>query len=872
MSKSESSTTDNASAAGYVRVRKASKAVLLADKAADKIITIGGFFIIVAVMGVMVFLINIVVPLFSGGKITGERTYQLPLQNAERPLLWLDEFKSAGASLDLAGNLVFFDLGTGQIIDKRPIDLFGKKPTTLSRTIQKDDVAFGFEDGAVSFGKVRLVNQVIGAADAPKELKEIGKGRFVHEGVLYTALPNDQYRRIELETKFDDPAEASESGAPITFIDYHVAGTAEKPIRSFAALDAQGGVSIALVEMKMNMLTRKMSSDVSKTRLTLPEGVKPAHLLMTSKADQVYVAEKSGRVHRFNTQNFSSPELAESVDVTPKGVELTVFTFLIGETTLISGGSDGSLKKWFRLRRENVGATDGFTLVNAGTFDKLGAPIREFDPSARGKAFLAVDQSGKGRIFYSTNVATLLDFSVKAGEAAALVFTPRNDGVFSLNRSGQATLFDLDMPHPESGVKALFGKVWYEGYPEPTFTWQSTGMDDAFEPKMSIVPLMFGTIKAAFYSLLFAVPIALLAAVYTSEFLHLKYRTKIKPAMEMMASLPSVILGFVGALVLAPVIENWIASTLLIFGILPLSLVVGAQLWQLLPPVTARKWEHPHKLVFIVGFVFLSLYLSYLAGPVVEDLFFGGDFKIFLTSREGSERPLLTLLLLPLAYFATGAVIERFMGKRITATMRLRGPVFSGRLDMLRFGAESFAAVCLAFIFAAILETVGLGVRGGFMDVYVQRNTLIVAFAMGFAVIPLIYTLAEDALSSVPEHLRSASLACGASPWQTAKFIILPTAASGIFSAVMIGMGRAVGETMIVVMAAGNTPILDWNLFNGLRALSANIAVELPEAPKDGTLYRILYLTGLVLFAMTFIINTASELIRIRFRKKAAKL
>jgi phosphate transport system permease protein len=143
---------------------------------------------------------------------------------------------------------------------------------------------------------------------------------------------------------------------------------------------------------------------------------------------------------------------------------------------------------------------------------------------------------------------------------------------------------------------------------------------------------------------------------------------------------------------------------------------------------------------------------------------------------------------------------------------------------------------------------------------------------MGFAVIPLIYTLAEDALNSVPEHLRAASLACGATPWQTAISVILPAAVSGVFAAVMVGMGRAVGETMIVVMAAGNTALIDWNLFNGLRALSANIAVELPEAVKDDTLYRVLFLAALTLFAMTFIVNTLAEIIRQRFRKKSVAL
>ena len=115
---------------------------------------------------------------------------------------------------------------------------------------------------------------------------------------------------------------------------------------------------------------------------------------------------------------------------------------------------------------------------------------------------------------------------------------------------------------------------------------------------------------------------------------------------------------------------------------------------------------------------------------------------------------------------------------------------------------------------------------------------------MGFAVIPIIFTIAEDAFSSVPQHLTAASLALGASRWQTATRVVLPTASPGIFSAVMVGFGRAVGETMIVLMATGNTPVMDWSPFNGFRTLSANIAVEIPEAPYGGTLYRMLFLAG----------------------------
>jgi len=151
---------------------------------------------------------------------------------------------------------------------------------------------------------------------------------------------------------------------------------------------------------------------------------------------------------------------------------------------------------------------------------------------------------------------------------------------------------------------------------------------------------------------------------------------------------------------------------------------------------------------------------------------------------------------------------------------------------------------------------------------YEQLNSIVVAFGLGFAVIPIIFSISEDALSSIPHSLSAASLAMGASRWQTAWRVVLPSASPAIFAAVMIGFGRAVGETMIVFMATGNTPILDWSPLNGFRTLSANIAVEISEAPQDGTLYRILFLCAVLLFLLTFVLNTAAELVRQHLRKK----
>ncbi len=165
---------------------------------------------------------------------------------------------------------------------------------------------------------------------------------------------------------------------------------------------------------------------------------------------------------------------------------------------------------------------------------------------------------------------------------------------------------------------------------------------------------------------------------------------------------------------------------------------------------------------------------------------------------------------------------------------------------------------------AWLLETSGLR--------YDQRNAIVVGLAMGFAVIPIIFSIAEDAFSNVPRNLVAGSLALGANRWQTVTRVVLPTASPGIFSGIIVGFGRAVGETMIVLMATGNTPIMDWNPFNGFRTLSANIAVEIPEAPHGGTLYRTLFLAALMLFVITFLINTFAELIRQRLRKRYSQL
>jgi phosphate transport system permease protein len=305
---------------------------------------------------------------------------------------------------------------------------------------------------------------------------------------------------------------------------------------------------------------------------------------------------------------------------------------------------------------------------------------------------------------------------------------------------------------------------------------------------------------------------------------------------------------------------------------LPIALLAGGYLWQIVPRSVGLRFGGLPKLALIFVVLALSVPLARVLAVPFEALAFAGNIKAWLNGDIGSGIGFTAFLLFPVSALLVSVVsnvvladlIGRLTGSRVRWAIALAA--------LVRWIVILTAGVAVAIAAAFALAAIGFDPRGGLVGTYVQRNTLIVGFAMGFAVIPIIYTIAEDALNSVPEHLRAASLACGATPWQTATRIILPTAASGVFAAVMIGMGRAVGETMIVVMAAGNTPVLEWNIFNGLRALSANIAVELPEAVRDGTLFRMLFLAALTLFAMTFVVNTLAEIIRLRFRRRAASL
>jgi phosphate transport system permease protein len=380
--------------------------------------------------------------------------------------------------------------------------------------------------------------------------------------------------------------------------------------------------------------------------------------------------------------------------------------------------------------------------------------------------------------------------SQKIADSAIILsaMAPRANYSLFEDANGKVHFWHIDNEHPEISFSALWQEVWYEGYSEPDYIWQSSAANNDFEPKYSLSPLAFGTLKAAFYAMLVATPLAICGALYTAYFMAPALRRKVKPSIELMEALPTVILGFLAGLFFAPFMEAHLPGIFTWLLLTPLALITFGFMWVNLPERIRHLIPEGWDPVLLIPVIILSTWLSIELSPILEVSFFGGDMRSWLSNDMGID--------------------------------------------------------------------------------FDQRNALVVGAAMGFAVIPTIFSITEDAIFSVPKHLSYGSLALGATQWQTMTRVVLPTASPGIFSAVMIGMGRAVGETMIVLMATGNTPIMDMNIFEGMRTLSANIAVEMPESEVGSTHFRILFLAAFVLFVFTFVVNTIAEYVRQSLRSK----
>lgn len=858
----------------YTRNKKTKASVIWADKIASHGIAIGGLLVILSVFAIMAFLILVAMPLFGGGTVSDARRYMLNAAGGHVISTSIDEYRTLGLELGRDGKLTVFHVPTGERLNGLAFDFGGAEPSAFARTLQGDDVAFGFPDGTVRLGHLEINTAIVPESAVPATARTLPGGDRSDGTAIYIEVAGKQVRRLAPQIALEASAQVAPAGTAIRFLDYRVGGTEERPVKTFASVDEHGTARLTAAYSQVNMMTGETSTTFSNSEV--PTGLSVADIasvLLNTPGDRLLVATNGGMVRRFDTRDPAHAKLAETVRILPEGVKPTSLVYLNGENSLIVGGADASLSIWSLIDRKSTATSDGGVLTKIHDLGEQPAPIEHLAVSQRTRLFIGADAKGEVALYHATTERRVLTFPSdgKLAPVETLILAPRDNGALAIGKDGAVRIWSFDVPHPETTIRSLFGKVWYEGYPEPGYTWQSTSGTDSAEPKLSLVPLIFGTVKGALYSLIFAVPIALLAAIYTSEFMHFRVRAVVKPVMELMASLPSVVIGFVVALVLSPIVENWIGAVVIAFALVPLTLIASSFLWQLLPQPLALRFDGFPKLVAFFVALIVAIWLTMTAAPALERLFFGGDFKAW-TTGVGSATPFLFLLMLPLSFILVFSAGSRILGNVWRDRLRDKEYHVAGAWELGRWLVLTVVAFAVAALVASLLSAADFDARGGIVDTYIQRNTLIASFGMAFAVIPIIYSIAEDALGAVPEHLRSASLGCGATKWQTAAWVILPTAGSGIFSAIMIGLGRAVGETMIVVMATGNTPILDWSLFNGLRALSANINVELPEAVKDSSLYRTLFLCGLVLFVMTFILNTFAEIVRQRFRKRAAQL
>ena len=906
---------------GVARKRSTRRSVLIADKLARFSITVGGIGTIIAVLGVMVFLVWVVVPLFLPAQVEDVQAYD---RDSSEKLLHVavDEYQVLSWVLRPSGMIEVFRLDNGEL--REQIQLFEEGQLVSSSFLIRGDLAaFGLADGTVKLAEIgfdtKIVNADRMAPEVISALEADPANAVSHEQGVVELTPTGQYRVQTLRIEMGETtriatgpvhrvAHVVRSSGPliVAIAEGGSPGASEAGDDSAAEIPEPGALRLVAIsgEESSNFLTGKTVLEFSPPA-DLPfdapprPGV-PSHLAVNGAGSDVFVAWDDGMLMRVRRSETREAFVAEQGSLLPDGGKLESLGFVLGNTTLLWGNSDGVVKAGFTVPTEGLG-DDVVGLIDAAHHEQSREIFAKTkDLSARGAAAVALASSARSRLMLTgfadgeirlyniTNATELGKFRLPSGEPVLeLAMAPKEDGLLAVTPS-RFYRAKFDVRHPEASSKALFLPVWYEGYNQAQHTWQSSSGTDDFEMKLGLWPLIFGTLKATLYSMLFGAPLALLAAIYTSEFLNHRAKAIIKPSIELMASLPSVVLGFLAALVIAPFIEEIVPAALATFIGLPLAFLIGAYCWQLLPVRLAmiyHNWRFPLMILAMVP----GVWAGFVIGPLAERWLFGGDIKGWLAWEPGAEGAELygsavggwMLLLLPLCgvlvLFAVSRFIDPILRRR--GSRRAEGAPTEGwdrrtyaMVDFGKFLAAAGATLALALVISSMLDGLGLDPRGSYIDTYVQRNALIVGFVMGFAIIPIIYTISEDALSTVPEHLRSASLGAGATPWQTATRIIIPTAMSGLFSAMMIGLGRAVGETMIVLMAAGNTPVLEWNIFNGFRTLSANIAVELPEAVQGSTHYRTLFLAALVLFIMTFAVNTVAEIIRLRFRKRAYQL
>lgn len=731
----------------------------LKDLLAKYMIGVGGLGVIAAVALIFFYLVYVVFPLFLSGSLEVEARYPTPAADGETVLLAMEEQAEIAVRFDDRGRVTFFSTGDGRVIDTVTTALPPGTAITSFAAATPDSriVAYGLDDGTA------LVLRHNYKVSYPNNIR--------------TITPFIDYPLGE------EPIVVDRRGRALGRL---VIQSGEEQAM-ISAITADGELLLTNILKEISFLSDAVEIEVETIPVT-PAAAKFSFMLLDKMMDVLYLATARGEVTAYDVNDPAEPEALETLNLLARQSELTSFEFLTGDISILAGDSRGNISQWFPV----MDAQGVPRLTRIRDFKLASAAITDISTEHARKGFLAVDRTGRFGIFHTTAEQTILTEQLSDAAARQVAIAPRANAALIEDAQDRFTFVRLDNEHPEISWSSLWGKVWYESYGEPAYVWQSSSASNDFEPKFSLVPISFGTIKAAFYAMLFAIPLAIFGAIYTAYFMTPRMRSMIKPTIEIMEALPTVILGFLAGLWLAPLVEQYLPAMLALLLLLPLSVIGASYVWHKLPSRILNSVPDGWLAALLIPLILLVAWLAFALNHPLELWLFGGNTQLWL-DRE-------------------------------------------------------------------------LGIS------FDQRNSLVVGIAMGFAVIPTIFSITEDAIFGVPKHLTNGSLALGATPWQTLTRVVILTASPGIFSAVMIGFGRAVGETMIVLMATGNTPVMDFSIFQGMRTLSANIAVEMPESEVDSTHYRVLFLAALVLFLFTFFFNTIAEVVRQRLRKKYSSL
>ena len=853
--------------------------VKLSDTAMSLLIAVGGVSTIIALLLVVMVLVATALPMLRSPRIGG-------WEATETPEYWQIGVEENG--------LLMWGLTRDGVVEIRPLASptrllmqveapeFTAPPTCLALSEDQRTLALGCADGTVLTASIQFSDELLAAQDAPPGMELVDASEIeVDGGQVFRQFDRRSIQRIWLESwQWTEPRKVSQGA--IRSIDLQSRQGNEI---SFGASLNQVLVVAEIAPLRFELCFVEYPEEdsftlVSSEPTSISASIRGRSLAgdfvrcsLQSDATQAIVAWQNGTLDRFSISE-GAIRYQESQSCR---AEIECMEPMAGRQSFLCGTHDGRLLGWTIARPGSVSkaatsAADGFILTLHHDITLGDSKITAITCSQNSKTIAACDDQQNVSLLFLPADQELEKFRLPGssnGSQNAIAFGFNNDRLFAL-LSSQLWSCALDLGHPEASVRSFLSRIWYEGHERPKYIWQSSSGSEYSETKLSLIPLVFGTLKATLLAMLFSVPLAIATAIYTSEFMGKQTRARIRPLLELLASLPGVVIGYLFAMALAPVLREHLATLIAGVFLLPFAYSVIGKIVEA-AVLNARLLRLPQseagRLFCLLACLPVVVILAAWCGQLLEAQFFGGDLANWMASQDGLPAGGWFLVLLPLLALLTVWVTHLQSIRALLPSHFWTG--LPGVAVMLTLGAAVYFATWLG---SWSLSQSGWDLGESLFNSYQENNSLLVGLALGLCVTPLIYTVAEDALQAVPASLRYASLACGASRWQTTARVVLPAGLAGLVSAIMLGFARAIGETMIVLMVVGNAPLMEWNPFAGLRALTATLVTELPEATKGSTHYRTLFLAALMLFVVTLVVNTLAEFIRVRSRRKLGSL